>query len=138
MHVTVSDPSMIRWGFQLTARSALQGSPQAGSFTSADTFTQTATNAGLQWIEHTVLGTRLGTPNGATFDFDWTAPSATAGDVMFYAGGVAGDGQDTGATDLVYTTKLTIPLAAGVVAPKPQFSSDGVGDAWAGQPWDSP
>ena len=133
LRVTVSDPSMIRWGFQLTARSALKGSPQAGTFTSVDNFTQSVTNAGLQWIEHTVDGTRLGTPTGATFDFDWSAPSATAGDVVFYAGGVAGDGQDTGATDLVYTTKLTIPLVAGVVAPKPQFTSDGVGDAWAGQ-----
>jgi uncharacterized protein (TIGR03437 family) len=69
---------------------------------------------------------------------DWTAPSSIAGDVVFYAAGVAGDGQDTGFTDLVYSTKLTVPLAPDTVIPKPVFTADGVADAWGNQPGIAP
>lgn len=138
MVVTVSDPVMVRWGFELTARSASDGTAQAGSLKSVDSLTQVVSNAGLNWVQHTLEGTRLGTSGGVTFEFDWTAPSATAGDVVFYAAGIAGDGADTGFTDLVYSTKLAVPLVAGAIAPKPTFTADAVADAWARQPGIAP
>jgi uncharacterized protein (TIGR03437 family) len=122
----------------VTARPAKNGTALAGTFSSVDAQTRAVSNAGLQWIEHTLAGTRLGTANGVTFMVDWTAPSSIAGDVVFYAAGVAGDGQDTGFTDLVYSTKLTVPLAPDTVIPKPVFTADGVADAWGNQPGIAP
>jgi uncharacterized protein (TIGR03437 family) len=131
--VIVADPTMVRWGFELTARSEKSTGSQAGSFASVDGMTQRITKDALQWIEHTLAGTRLGTRQSATFEFDWTAPSATAGAVVLYAAGIAGDGKDTGVGDLVYSTTLRIPLVAGAAVAPPTFGPDAVTDAWAAQ-----
>ncbi|MFB3826302.1 MAG: TIGR03118 family protein [Bryobacteraceae bacterium] len=126
MSVQVSDPGQRRWGFQLTARLAsnLQRA-QAGDFAPADTFTQVICESGgqkpcaadgpVQFIEHTRDGTRNGATGGVTFDFDWTAPAAGSGKVIFYAAGNAanGDGANTG--DHIYTT--TLELDEGAAAP---------------------
>jgi hypothetical protein len=95
VHVTVSDPNALRWGFELTARP--DGSPgiEAGTLTSTDGMTQTISVDALQWIEHTIQGTRLGMRQAGSFQFDWVAPAAGTGTVVFYAASLAANGDGT-------------------------------------------
>ena len=125
--VKVADPAQQRWGFQLTARldsNSTQG--QAGTLTPTDGNTQIRCDSGnfgtcktgeVQFIEHTLSGTRLGTQLGATFTFNWTPPPAGSGSVTLYAAGNAANGnnQDTG--DHIYST--SIQLAEAVTPPPP-------------------
>src|SRR3954468_15360682 len=86
--VQVADPNQRRWGFEMTARlnSDLEKG-QAGDFTPVDNLTQVICEdnapkpcaSGPSFITHTAAGTRNGTRNGATFQFDWTPPASNAG-----------------------------------------------------------
>jgi uncharacterized protein (TIGR03118 family) len=132
LKVEVRDPDQLRWGFQLTAR--LASSPataQAGDLRSANGFTRAICQDGankpctdanpIQFIMHTVEGTRNGTPGGADFEFDWTAPAAGSGQITFYAAGNAANGNGNNQGDLIYTTNMSVdeapPRPALVVPP---------------------
>src|ERR1051325_4326515 len=78
--VQVADPTQRRWGFELSAR--LNSNPEngdAGNLISIDNMTQVICEdnapkpcvSGPTFITHTSAGTRNGTLNGATFQFDW-------------------------------------------------------------------
>ena len=116
MHVkvTVSDPAQQRWGFEVSPR--LASDPKnsgAGTLATVDANTQlTPSNGTLQWIEHTLAGTRNGTPNGVTFDFDWTAPATDSGDVTFYVAANAANGNGAPTGDHIYTTTATLSAAS--------------------------
>ena len=141
--VTVADPSQRRWGFQLTARQSSNAKSQAGSFTpGSDGFTQvvctnvayTNENWGvcpasmpLQYIEHTLGGTRLGQTGSATFAFDWTPPSSDVGSIVIYVAGNAANGDNTERGDHIYTQKYT--LSAASQQPTPAISDSGVVNA---------
>ena len=129
--VQVSDPQQRRWGFQLAAR--LKSDPmngQAGDLQPTDGFTQVICDSGapkpcvsstvVQFIEHTLAGTRPGATNGVTFEFDWTPPATNSGNVVLYAAGNAanGDGNLTG--DRVYNTSVELSVSA---PPAPAASS---------------
>jgi uncharacterized protein (TIGR03118 family) len=123
--VQVSDPDQKRWGFQLTAR--IDSSPengQAGDFSPVDDNTRVICdngaakpcpdNAPVQFIEHTSAGTRPGTPNGATFEFDWTPPATNVGTVTLYVAGNAANNDGRTSGDHIYTSKVQLtPGAAG-------------------------
>ena len=122
LKVEVRDPEQQRWGFQLTAR--LASSPataQAGDLQSANAFTRAICQDGtdkpctdtnpIQIMMHTVEGTRIGTPNGVDFEFDWVAPTAGSGQVTFYAAGNAANGNGTNQGDHIYTTNLSVDEA---------------------------
>jgi uncharacterized protein (TIGR03437 family) len=145
--VTVSDPVQRRWGFQLTAR--VHGSPQtqAGTFTpGSDNFTQlscgaapfsggslanpnvgngcaTQSNAPLQYIEHTITGTRLGQTGSAAFSFSWTPPSTNVGQIDIYVAGNAANGNGAPTGDNIYTANYTLSPAASSA---PSISSGGI------------
>jgi uncharacterized protein (TIGR03437 family) len=127
--VQVADPVQRRWGFELTARldSDLEKG-QAGDFTPVDNMTQVICEdnapkpcaSGPSFIEHTTAGSRNGTRNGATFQFDWTPPATNAGPVTFYVAGNAANGDANFTGDLIYTSSLqlapAIPAAPSVTA----------------------
>src|SRR6266576_1487877 len=77
MSVTVTDPTLTEWGFQLNARLATNLATQEGAFTADST---TNLNSGA------VDGS--GT-SSSTFTFTWTPPATAAGTVNFYASGIA-------------------------------------------------
>jgi uncharacterized protein (TIGR03118 family) len=127
--VQVSDPVQHRWGFQLTARlksNLAQG--QAGDFSPTDAFTQIICDNGnaapcpsptmVEFIEHTLAGTRPGTPNGATFEFDWTPPATNVGDIVLYVAGNAANGDNNLTGDHIYTSNVELS-AAGTSTPAP-------------------
>jgi len=147
--VTVSDPTQRRWGFQLTARVHDNPQTQAGTFTPSDGNTQlscgappfsgntlanstvgngcaTQTNAPLQYIEHTLTGTRLGQTGSATFTFTWTPPSTTVGPIDIYVAGNAANGNSAPTGDNIYTASYTLaPAPSG----PPSISSGGIVNA---------
>jgi len=127
--VQVSDPDQRRWGFEATAR--LNSNPengQAGDLTPVDNFTQVICEdnapkpcaTGVMFITHTAVGSRNGTPNGATFQFDWTPPATNAGPVTFYVAGNAANGNGSPTGDQIYTSSVqltaAIPAAPSVSA----------------------
>ena len=146
--VNIADSAQQRWGFQLTARQANSSGTQAGTFTpGADGYTQlvcTQTNfrseafgnacltngMALQYIEHTQIGTRLGTTGGATFEFDWTPPAASVGNLVVYVAALAANGDNTAHGDHTYTARYTLTGPAG----PPAISSGGVVNAASYQP----
>ena len=105
--VTVSDPDQMRWGFELSART--EAGAQAGNLVAgADGFTQRLPNIdAVQYISHTSAGTRLGTSDGVTFEFQWTAPDISAGPVVFSVAGNAANGNLDHSGDRIYTSSST-------------------------------
>jgi uncharacterized protein (TIGR03437 family) len=120
--VRVADPDQQRWGFELTARlnSDLQNG-QAGDLVPIDNLTQVICEdagekpcaSGVSFIEHTSAGTRNGTKNGATFQFDWNPPASDAGPVTLFVAGNAANGDGTSGGDHIYTSSVQLnPLKA--------------------------
>jgi hypothetical protein len=120
-----SDPSRQRWGFQLTA---LADKSPAGMVASTNKFTQVV--GGMMqrdYIEHTSAGSFPGTPGGATWTFNWTAPPTDVGTVTFYAAGNQADNDGTTAGDRIITTSATSQPSAPAAAPF-DFDDDGKTD----------
>ncbi len=127
--ITLADPNASRWGFQLTARSASNPNQMAGSFRIIENTTRFASNppAGLEYVTHTLTGTRPGTTGSVSWEVEWTPPSdAGFGDVIFYAAGNAanGNGQaDSG--DRTYLSAFTASPgapASGLTRVLPQLA----------------
>jgi uncharacterized protein (TIGR03118 family) len=132
--VQVSDPDQKRWGFEFTARLATDlANGQAGTLTPSDANTQVLcddSNPGpctdpkmVQFIIHTATGTRNGTANGATFEFDWTAPAREAGSVTFFVAANAANGDGRPSGDHIYTSSLQMDPASGDNSTPPTTSA---------------
>jgi uncharacterized protein (TIGR03437 family) len=130
--VTIADPAQQRWGFELTARlnSDLQNG-QAGQLLPVDNFTQVICedagvlpcSSGVTFIQHTSAGTRNGTPNGASFQFDWVPPSTDSGPVTLYVAGNAGNGDNNLTGDHIYTSSVQLNPVTPVA---PAISTNGI------------
>jgi hypothetical protein len=109
------DPTRMRWGFELTAL-ALSDNTRAGTLVNVDAFTSLITGSGpfpaRQYIRHTSAGTFAGQANGASWTFDWTAPSSDVGPVRLYAAGNEANNNNANSGDMIYTTEVTILPAA--------------------------
>jgi len=88
--ITVSHPTALRWGFELTAQDPSNGA--AGEFAITDaTATQLSNNPGdsADFVKHTLAGTFPGTSASHTWSFNWTAPNDNLGATFHYAGNAA-------------------------------------------------
>lgn len=111
--VTITDPAMKRWGFELTARTQSDTTKMAGSFSPTDKYTQlicdTMADLGiwtteannntacpaklpLEYIEHTLAGYQLNQASPAQYSFDWNPPATDVGPVTIYVSANAGPG----------------------------------------------
>jgi len=126
--VQVSDPQQRRWGFQMSARLKSDlANGQAGDFKPSDGFTQVICDSGapkpcsndamVQFIEHTLAGTRPGIAGGATFEFDWTPPPTDSGNVVLYVAGNAANGDSTPLGDHIYTSIVELTAASQSTPP---------------------
>ncbi len=108
-HAT-TDATRMRWGFEATA---LDGTnTMAGTFTDTTAFTQQDFGDLRFYIEHNTAGTFAGTPNGATWTFDWNAPATNVGPVTFYAAGNQANNNSNPSGDQTYLT-TTVSQPAG-------------------------
>lgn len=107
LELQVSHPEANRWGFQLTAVAGkdLHG---AGDFApiGQDRMTQrVASDVGNRvYIEHGAIGkaTGVGQKNTFSWRFNWTAPSVSDGDVLFYGVFNAANGDGSNGGDKIY------------------------------------
>lgn len=109
-----SDPTRLRWGFQLTALD--DSNSKAGDLQSLSLLTQVLNNQGpgasRQYIEHTSSGTFIGQQGGASWTFNWTAPPTNVGPVTFYtAGNQANDDGNTSGDYIYFTFAQSQPAA---------------------------
>ena len=137
--VTIADPTQRAWGFQLTARPASNTATMAGTFASTDENTtvmcsstdfnvfQEAPYASgkaqtcpastpLEYIEHSLAGydATKGHTGSQTYEFDWTPPATSSGNVIVYVSGNAANGDLTVNGDHIYNTSFTLtPLSFG-------------------------
>jgi uncharacterized protein (TIGR03437 family) len=146
--VQVSDPNQRRWGFEFSARlnSDLEKG-QAGDLNPVDNFTQVICEdnaprpcaSGVTFIEHTSAGTRNGTRNGVTFQFDWTPPATNVGPITFYVAGNAANGDANFTGDLIYTSSVQLspltPAAPTVTTGNVVSSATGVAGPMAPNSW---
>jgi len=113
------DQTRIRWGFELTVLDT--SDEKAGDLQTLDGFTQVLNNAGpggaRQYIEHTSAGTFVGQHNGASWTFNWTAPSTDIGPVTFYAAGNQANNDGNTSGDYIYKTFV----AAAPASTTPDF-----------------
>ena len=116
VHVTVSHPLALRWGFQLSARPVNNQTHEAGTFTPTSvvrvrcdtTPAQDAPcNGALEFAEH-LSAPRTAAGVGYTFDVPWTPPATDVGDVIFYFAGNAANGDGTDLGDRIYTSSRAI------------------------------
>ncbi len=102
-----ADPTRLRWGFELTVLDTASDE-KAGELQSINGLTQVLNNAGpgsaRQYIEHTAAGTFIGQQNGASWTFNWTAPSTDVGPVTFYAAGNHANNDGNTSGDYIYKT----------------------------------
>jgi uncharacterized repeat protein (TIGR01451 family) len=116
---TDTDPTRLRWGFELTALDT--SDDKAGELQSTDGTTQVINNAGpggaRQYIEHTSIGTFTGQQNGASWTFNWTAPPTDIGFVTFYAAGNQANNDGNSSGDHIYKTLV----AAAPASSTPDF-----------------
>jgi uncharacterized repeat protein (TIGR01451 family) len=103
---TTSDPTRVRWGFQLTALDT--SDEKAGTLIVVDSTTQVIDNAGpnnsRQYIEHTPFGTFTGQQNTVNWVFNWTAPPTDVGFISFYAAGNQANNDGNSSGDFIYKT----------------------------------
>lgn len=107
---TNADPTRLRWGFQLTVLDNASDE-KAGELQNLNGLTQVLQNAGpgsaRQYIEHTSAGTFVGQQNGASWTFNWTAPTTDVGPVTFYAAGNHANNDGNTSGDYIYRTFVT-------------------------------
>jgi uncharacterized protein (TIGR03437 family) len=153
--VTISDPTAVAWGFQLTARPSSDPKTMAGSFTSTDKFTGVVcgvppfdpnqdryfdfpnsqncpANLPLAYIEHTAAGSSRRQPGSLSYDFDWTPPATAVGNITLWVAGNAANGNGNETGDHIYTANYT--LTPGSAAATPTIDAAGVVSGASFQP----
>jgi uncharacterized protein (TIGR03437 family) len=135
--VRVEEPGKVRWGFELTARTP-DGCGQAGDFETSPSETpgavQIFTTNSMDNIpecppdplEFPIHMMPKGGPDGASYEFNWTAPQTNVGAITFAAAGNAANGDRDPMGDNIYTTSAVVQPAAGEQAPKPSIAAGGV------------
>ncbi|HEX5887485.1 MAG TPA: choice-of-anchor V domain-containing protein, partial [Pyrinomonadaceae bacterium] len=112
---TNADLTRLRWGFELTVLDNASDE-KAGELQSIDGLTQVLNNAGpnsaRQYIEHTANGTFIGQQNGASWTFNWTAPSTDVGPVTFYTAGNQANNDGNTSGDYIYKTFVAVAPAS--------------------------
>lgn len=122
--VTVKHPDAIRWGFQLTARTASDQTKPAGTLAINDLVRvrcdstpahDTPCNGALEFAEHNNAPFTDPGVGTYTFNVDWTPPATDVGPVVFYAAGNAANGDHNLTGDHIYTTSTTVQVDAASV-----------------------
>jgi hypothetical protein len=113
LQVIVSDPIAIRFGFELSA-TGVANRDQAGVLIPAtDGRTQileaTIDGKVIQFLEHTSLGSTIGSSN--VFQFTYRTPAdPNFGSIRFNVAGNAANGNGANTGDFIYATEVIVPL----------------------------
>ena len=120
---TNSDPTRLRWGFQLTALDP--SDEKAGELQNTNPaltqIIQGGPGGNRQYVEHAAGGTFVNQTGGASWTFNWTAPPTDVGGVTFYAAGNHANNDGNTSGDFIYFTFASSQPATS----SPDFSVSG-------------
>lgn len=108
--VIVEGEGMGSAGFQAAARfheGERTGTP-AGRLAPLDGRTVVRSEDGVDYINHTVEGSRLGPGDVASWSFEWVAPGEPS-PVVFHVTGNSANGDNSPLGDLIYTAEAVVP-----------------------------
>gem|GEM_PF-483905 len=136
--LTLSHPQARRWGFQLTARLARDQAKQAGTFTGSPEVAvicgpegrKAPCQGALEFANHTALSSYRGKPGPVSWQVEWTPPAAEAGEVIFYAAGLAANNDGSAQGDWTYTAQLRVAPAADFGKQQPGAETRKVDPTW--------
>ena len=126
--ITVADPLQQRWGFELTAIDKSMTSANVGTLDVSNPQVSTrrtgTTDSGYSriYLSHywaggaAIDGSYPGQKSSASWNFTWTAPAATAGDISFFAAGNAAEGGVSPEYDYIRTTSFVSHAPTGITA----------------------
>ena len=107
-HLTATVPTSTNGrGFELTARLASNTLTPEGTLTSTDANTQVISSSAPGYSNVTFIEQTFAGSSTNTYNFDWTPPSSSVGDIVFYVAGVSGFSN-------VYTNSYTLTAAANL------------------------
>jgi len=109
--VTLARDGLRRGGFEIAARfaSGRQRGKQAGAWRLPDQRVQliaSQIDPALQFVQHTLAGSRAATRGSNSWTVEWIAPAATSGPVQFNAAGNASNDDDSALGDFIYVKAL--------------------------------
>ncbi len=118
--ITLGQSGQNAWGFEATVKK--QGTNQRGGEirlingeTTQFAFNSPKGSQDPQYITHTSQGTFFGTRDGpVSWEFDWIAPPAGTGTVVFYVAGNAANGNGSNLGDYIYTASAQVTEAPQV------------------------
>ena len=110
---SVSDPSINKFGFQISPQSV--SGTLLGTLVITDAANTKFAIPGTKYVTHTLSGTAA-TNHAKTWTFGWTAPAAGTGDVTFYGAFNFSNSNGQTSGDIIHTSTLTIPeaVASGI------------------------
>ncbi len=109
--VKLFHPDAMRWGFQLTVRTASDETKSAGTLTQTPAILVRSIDT-REFATHNGTSNFLGRRNGNTWELEWTPPATDVGDVTMYVAGNAANGNGNNQGDYIYTSNLRIKSAA--------------------------
>ncbi len=114
MFLTVTHPTALRWGFELTILDD-QGNRAGALIVSDPTRTQLSSTASRDYLKHTASGTFTGQPDSAIWTFRWLVPALPQ--VTLYVAANAADNNGFPSGDAIFAT--AIPLTITAVTERP-------------------
>jgi hypothetical protein len=108
-HTNAGDTSRRVWGFQLTALTSTN--EKAGGLQNPGglgILNNDGPGNSRQYIQHTLGSNFSGQTGGASWTFNWVAPSTDVGPVTLYAAGNQGNNNGVNTGDQIYTATATI------------------------------
>jgi hypothetical protein len=112
MTLSLQWSSQRRWGFELTALTTGGGSP--GQLIVSDPVNTQYSASGSGYLKQTSSGTFNGTPFGVSWQFQWQAPAAGTGPVVFYWCANACNGNNGTTGDAVCRDSLVVTEQTGI------------------------
>ncbi len=115
--ITITDPTALRWGFEMTARLVSDPAKQAGTFIPSDQIqvrcapdgrSDVSCNGEPEFAMHRASSTFPSSGGPKTYLLSWVPPSDDAGPVTFYVAVTAANNDNLATGDRVYTASSTI------------------------------
>ena len=105
----IEQDNITRFGFQVIPFGTSSNEGIGTVALTEDTRTRIRTDGAKQYVTHTTAGTD--STNANTWSFDWTAPAAGSGEVVFYGSFLATNANNNNQGDQVYAITDTIQEA---------------------------
>ncbi|MEO6168487.1 MAG: choice-of-anchor V domain-containing protein [Chitinophagales bacterium] len=110
---TVSDPALVKFGFQISPQNT--AGTLLGTLALVDADKTKFTSSANKYITHKSTGTSFPS-HSASWSFAWTAPATGTGDVTFYGAFNFTNNNNNSTGDVIHTSTLTVSesLEAGI------------------------